>query len=176
VVVCTAADKKKVVVVGGTGRVGSATAASLLENFSNVYDVSVAGRSRENFDKILQLRPGLKGASYVACDITDLESVKVQAPGSLSDFEPSLHGACSSLGISLTIEAAPAPCGGPCTPRRAAGRAPLVARAAALLRPAATTTHPPTPLHRPRHARPPSPAPTWSSTRPAPSSGPPTST
>jgi len=80
VVVCTAADKKKVVVLGGTGRVGSATAASLLENFADVYDVSVAGRSRENFEKIMKLRPKLKGAQYVACDITDLESVKVRAP------------------------------------------------------------------------------------------------
>jgi NAD(P)-dependent dehydrogenase (short-subunit alcohol dehydrogenase family) len=80
VVVCAAGDKKKVVVLGGTGRVGSATAQSLLENFGDAYDVAVAGRSQENFQKVLELRPGLKGARYVACDITDLESVKVRAP------------------------------------------------------------------------------------------------
>jgi nucleoside-diphosphate-sugar epimerase len=81
VVVCSAADKKKVVVLGGTGRVGSATAQSLLENFGDAYDVAVAGRSQQNFESVLKLRPGLKGARYVPCDITDLESVKVRAPG-----------------------------------------------------------------------------------------------
>lgn len=79
VVFCAAADKKKVVVLGGTGRVGSATASSLIENFADTYDVSVAGRTRENFDKILKLRPRLQGARYVPCDINDLESVKVRA-------------------------------------------------------------------------------------------------
>jgi hypothetical protein len=77
IVVCDAADKKKVIVVGGTGRVGSATASSLLENFGDQYDVSVSGRTRENFEKIVQLRPRLQGARFVPCDITDLEAVKV---------------------------------------------------------------------------------------------------
>jgi NADPH:quinone reductase-like Zn-dependent oxidoreductase len=77
-VVVSAANKKKVVVLGGTGRVGSATASALLEDFGDVYDVAVAGRSRENYDKIVKLRPRLVGASYVPCDIADLESVKVR--------------------------------------------------------------------------------------------------
>ncbi|KAI8469515.1 MAG: saccharopine dehydrogenase-like protein [Monoraphidium minutum] len=81
VVLCHASDKKKVVVVGGTGRVGSATASSLVENFSDVYEVAVAGRTQENFDKIVQLRPRLQGARFVTCDITDLESVKATIAG-----------------------------------------------------------------------------------------------
>lgn len=72
----TATGQKKVVVLGGTGRVGSATAASLLENFKQ-YDITVASRSQSSFDKIMEIRPGLKGARFAPCDITDKESVKV---------------------------------------------------------------------------------------------------
>ena len=57
---------------------GSATASSLLENFGDVYDVSVSGRSQDNFNKILKLRPRLEGTRFVACDITDKEAVKVR--------------------------------------------------------------------------------------------------
>jgi len=67
---------KKVVVLGGTGRVGSATAASLLENFKQ-YDITVASRSQQSFEKIQELRPLLKNAKFAACDIGDKESVKV---------------------------------------------------------------------------------------------------
>lgn len=68
--------RKKVVVLGGTGRVGSATAASLLENFQH-YDITVASRSRESFNNILKLRPRLEGAHFAQCDINNLQSVKV---------------------------------------------------------------------------------------------------
>lgn len=79
---CSAtADKKKVVVLGGTGRVGSATASSLLEFHGDDYDVSISGRTRENADNIVELRPRLKGARYVPCDITDKESVKAAIAG-----------------------------------------------------------------------------------------------
>lgn len=74
---CEAVDgRKKVVVLGGTGRVGSATAASLIENFKQ-YDITVASRSQQSFEKIMEIRPGLKGARFAQCDITDKESVKV---------------------------------------------------------------------------------------------------
>jgi hypothetical protein len=66
---------KKVIVLGGTGRVGSATAASLLENFKH-YDITVASRSQASFDKIKQLRPGLHNAKFAACDINSKESIK----------------------------------------------------------------------------------------------------
>lgn len=68
--------QKKVVVLGGTGRVGSATAASLIQNFQQ-YDITVASRSQESFNKILELRPGLKGARFAQCDIQDKQAVKV---------------------------------------------------------------------------------------------------
>jgi saccharopine dehydrogenase-like NADP-dependent oxidoreductase len=76
---CRAATEngqKKVVVLGGTGRVGSATAASLIENFKQ-YDITVASRSQQSFEKIMEIRPGLKGARFVQCDITSKENVKV---------------------------------------------------------------------------------------------------
>lgn len=56
---------------------GSATAASLLENFQQ-YDITVASRSQQSFEKILDIRPGLKGAKFAQCDITNKESVKVR--------------------------------------------------------------------------------------------------
>lgn len=74
---CETVDgRKKVVVLGGTGRVGSATAASLIENFKQ-YDITVASRSQQSFDNILEIRPGLKGARFAQCDISNKESVKV---------------------------------------------------------------------------------------------------
>lgn len=74
---CEAVDgKKKVVVLGGTGRVGSATAASLIENFKQ-YDITVASRSQKSFENIMTIRPGLKGAHFAQCDINNKESVKV---------------------------------------------------------------------------------------------------
>jgi FlaA1/EpsC-like NDP-sugar epimerase len=73
---CEAANgQKKVVVLGGTGRVGSATAASLIENFKQ-YDITVASRSQKSFENIMEIRPGLKGAKFAQCDISDKESVK----------------------------------------------------------------------------------------------------
>lgn len=68
--------KKKVIVLGGTGRVGSATAASLLENFKH-YEITVASRSQSSFEKIVKLRPGLENAKFAPCDIGSKESVKV---------------------------------------------------------------------------------------------------
>lgn len=77
-VVCDA--QKRVVILGGTGRVGSATAASLLTNFEQ-YEIIVGGRKQESYDKICELRPALKKARFVQCDINDRESVKVGRPG-----------------------------------------------------------------------------------------------
>ncbi|WIA20028.1 hypothetical protein OEZ86_013684 [Tetradesmus obliquus] len=73
--------KKKVVVLGGTGRVGSATAVSLIDNFSQQYEITVASRSQESFDKICELRPGLKNARFAPCDITNKESIKALIAG-----------------------------------------------------------------------------------------------
>lgn len=74
-IVCSA-DAKRVVILGGTGRVGSATAASLLENFPH-YEVVLGGRKQESYDNICKLRPSLQKARFVQCDINSRESVKV---------------------------------------------------------------------------------------------------
>ena len=46
---------------------GSAAAASLLDNFADAYDVVVASRSRESYDRAVKLRPGSKStdADYI---------------------------------------------------------------------------------------------------------------
>lgn len=42
------------------------------------YKVVVAGRTQDNFAKAVALRPKLRDAAFVACDITDKASVKVR--------------------------------------------------------------------------------------------------
>ncbi len=75
-VVCQVDAQKRVVILGGTGRVGSATAASLLAHYDN-YDITVGGRKRESYEQICKLRPSLQKARFVECDISDPASVKV---------------------------------------------------------------------------------------------------
>ena len=66
---------KKIAVLGGTGRVGSSTVSSLLQNPD--YEVIVASRSKDSYDRITQFRPELKKTQFQACDITDPKSIKV---------------------------------------------------------------------------------------------------
>mmetsp|Transcript_29014 Transcript_29014/g.55656 ORF Transcript_29014/g.55656 Transcript_29014/m.55656 type:complete len:443 (-) Transcript_29014:230-1558(-) len=68
---CTA---KKVLVVGGTGRVGSSTAAALVASDADV-EVFLAGRSRENADVAKASWQGLKNAPFVECDIMKPEAL-----------------------------------------------------------------------------------------------------
>jgi saccharopine dehydrogenase-like NADP-dependent oxidoreductase len=82
-VVCKAeggnTDTKNVVILGGTGRVGSATAASLIDNFKH-YNITVASRNVQSFEKICELRPSLKNAVFKQVDIADPSSIKVRLP------------------------------------------------------------------------------------------------
>lgn len=94
----TANGTKKVVVLGGTGRVGSATAASLIANFKH-YDITVASRSKKSFDNIMEIRPGLKGARFAQCDIGDKESVKVWS-SSMTKQQQCLHASFRTVACS----------------------------------------------------------------------------
>lgn len=67
---------KKIAVLGGTGRVGGSTVSSLLQNPD--YEVIVASRSQESFDKAVKLRPELGKTRFQACDITDPASIKAR--------------------------------------------------------------------------------------------------
>lgn len=55
--------RKKIVILGGTGRVGSSTAVSLLRTDPD-YDIVVASRQRDSFKQAVKKRPKLAGAQY----------------------------------------------------------------------------------------------------------------
>jgi FlaA1/EpsC-like NDP-sugar epimerase len=74
---CEAA--KRIAVLGGTGRVGSSTVSSLLQDPE--YEVVVASRSRASYESAVKLRPELAKTQFQACDIADPQSVKVGSEG-----------------------------------------------------------------------------------------------
>lgn len=65
---------KRVLILGGTGRVGSLTAAELLRAEPGL-DVVLAGRREESYRRVVEARPELAAARFLRCDIdsdTDL--------------------------------------------------------------------------------------------------------
>lgn len=100
---CEGGASKRVVILGGTGRVGSATAASLLANFSQ-YELTVASRSRESFEKIVELRPGLKNASFARCDISSKADVKVLLQLQRAPLRAVCAAHRGALGLTRRIE------------------------------------------------------------------------
>ncbi len=68
---------KRVVVLGGTGRVGSSSAASLLAHFPQ-HEVTLASRSVESYNTAVERRPSLSAARFVTCDIGDSRAVEVR--------------------------------------------------------------------------------------------------
>lgn len=67
---------KRVLVIGGTGRVGSSTASALLKTFPNL-KLTVASRSRGSYEDAVGRRPELKQAAFREVDIADPKSVQV---------------------------------------------------------------------------------------------------
>lgn len=67
---------KKVLVIGGTGRVGSSTAEALVRGECGV-EVRVASRSEESYDAMLERRPALNGIGFVPLDINSRENLQV---------------------------------------------------------------------------------------------------
>lgn len=59
---------KRVLILGGTGRVGSLTAAELLRAEPGV-DVVLAGRREASYRKVVDARPELAAARFLRCDI-----------------------------------------------------------------------------------------------------------
>ena len=76
----SAIEPRKILVLGGTGRVGSATAASLLQ-LTPGHRVTLAGREQSNYDALVAKRPELSGAAFESVQIYDFESVKAAAQG-----------------------------------------------------------------------------------------------
>ncbi|KAJ9514562.1 hypothetical protein QJQ45_016295 [Haematococcus lacustris] len=67
---------KKVVIIGGTGRVGSSTASCILRSFPDV-NVTIAGRSKSSYDDAISRRPDLAKCRFQQVDIASPSSVKV---------------------------------------------------------------------------------------------------
>jgi hypothetical protein len=65
----------KVVLIGGTGRVGSSTASNLLRTIPEA-EIYLGSRTRETFEAALQRRPDLSKASHIQLDIHDQASVE----------------------------------------------------------------------------------------------------
>lgn len=63
------------VLIGGTGRVGSSTASNLLRTIPEA-EIYLGSRTRETFDAALQRRPDLSKASHIQLDINDQSSVE----------------------------------------------------------------------------------------------------
>ena len=59
---------KRVLILGGTGRVGSLTAAELLRSEPGL-DVVLAGRREASYRKVVEARPELAAARFLRCDI-----------------------------------------------------------------------------------------------------------
>lgn len=88
-VVCAltgAVPDARVVVIGGTGRVGSSTASALIKEFPNL-KVTLASRSEDSYQAALARRPELSKASFQRVDITSADSVKVR----IVTFATTLH-------------------------------------------------------------------------------------
>lgn len=68
----------KILLLGGTGRVGSSTAASLLQ-LTPEHKITLAGRREEGYRDALQRRPALKGTTFAQVDITDRDAVALVA-------------------------------------------------------------------------------------------------
>ena len=71
---------KKILVLGGTGRVGSSTATALLQ-LTPGHAVTICGRAAASHSAALKRRPELAGTDFLAVDIYDFEAVKAAAAG-----------------------------------------------------------------------------------------------
>lgn len=91
--------KEKVVILGGTGRVGSSTAVALLKKDSSL-DVVVGSRERSSYDRAVKKRPKLADARFEkVCPLFaeylkfphKTDSKPICSTGSCSNFWPTLN-------------------------------------------------------------------------------------
>ena len=79
---------KKLLIIGGTGRVGSSTAASLRETHPNL-EITLGSQSREKYDAAIEHRPSLKGLAYKVVNRDNLQSLL----SAMEDCDMVLHTA-----------------------------------------------------------------------------------
>ena len=110
-------ERKRVVVLGGTGRVGSATAAALIRlagkdgAMASGIDVVLAARDGSKAPDAMAQWPELAGASFERCDVRDRASLErvlgggggtdlvIHAAGPFQGAEPDVLDAAVSLGV-----------------------------------------------------------------------------
>ena len=88
-------ERKKVVILGGTGRVGSSTAVALLRLDPHL-DVVVGSRSRESYAAAVKKRPDLNGATF-----EEVRRLALSSQCAISSF-------CLGVSVSPTISHSPA--------------------------------------------------------------------
>ena len=71
---------KKLLIIGGTGRVGSSTAASLVQTHPEL-TIILGTRGQEGYDAAVKNRPSLEGLEYRIVDRNDLQSVLTAMKG-----------------------------------------------------------------------------------------------
>ena len=65
---------KKLLIIGGTGRVGSSTAASLVQTHPNL-TIILGTRGQEGYDAAVKNRPSLEGLEHRVLDRNNLQSI-----------------------------------------------------------------------------------------------------
>ena len=71
---------RNILVLGGTGRVGSAIAASLLQRTPG-HTITLAGRNPDGYANLVEKRPELSGAAWAPVDVYSHDAVKAAAAG-----------------------------------------------------------------------------------------------
>uniref|UniRef100_A0A061SB72 Saccharopine dehydrogenase-like protein n=1 Tax=Tetraselmis sp. GSL018 TaxID=582737 RepID=A0A061SB72_9CHLO len=81
-VLCSAgnSDDRRILVLGGTGRVGSSTAAAI-KNLEGSFELLLAGRTKDKFEATVERRPTLKGSKFAQCDINDVRELEKAMEG-----------------------------------------------------------------------------------------------
>lgn len=70
-------SNKKIIIIGGTGRVGQSTASSLLNNIQDI-NITLGSRSIENFKSLISKNKQFQNKTkFAKVDINDINSIKV---------------------------------------------------------------------------------------------------
>jgi hypothetical protein len=103
-IVVTAVNSVKVLVVGGSGRVGGSTARYLHKEVGRVYDVAVAGRSQSKWNEYCSLYPECNAMDFVSVDMYD--NAKLNVALAPYDIIVNTAGPFQGLETSVVLESA----------------------------------------------------------------------
>lgn len=94
---------KKLLIIGGTGRVGSSTADSLRQTHPNL-TIILGSQSQESYDAAVKNRPSLQGSAFIKVNRNNLQSIM----SAVKDCDLVLHcaGPFQRKNECLVLEAA----------------------------------------------------------------------